>query len=66
MQILLPYTYEGRTARIGDEGRAGKRISVPLTGALSAPQINLQKLLETQLQEQIFGGIDELLKRLKK
>jgi len=66
MQVLLPYTYEGRTARIGDEGRAGKRISVPLTGPLSAPQINLQKLLETQFQEQILGGIDELLKRLKK
>ncbi|HSW02655.1 MAG TPA: hypothetical protein VLI39_21000 [Sedimentisphaerales bacterium] len=66
MKILLPYTYEGRTARIGDEGRSGKRISVPLTGTLNAPQINLQKWLETQLQEQIFGGIDELLKRLKK
>jgi len=66
MKVVLPYTFEGRTARVGDEGRAGKRISVPLTGTLSSPQINLAGFLETQFQDQILGGLDELLKKLKK
>lgn len=62
MRVLLPYTFEGRTVRIGEEGRTGNRISVPLTGTLTSPQINLAGLL----QDQILGGLDELLKKLKK
>ncbi|HON91021.1 MAG TPA: AsmA-like C-terminal region-containing protein [Sedimentisphaerales bacterium] len=62
MRVLLPYTFEGRTVRIGEEGRTGNRISVPLTGTLTSPQINLAGFL----QDQILGGLDELLKKLKK
>jgi len=57
MTVLLPYTFEGRTVRVGDESQKGRRISVPLTGTLSAPQFNVQKLLETQ----VLQGLGELL-----
>jgi hypothetical protein len=66
MTVTLPYTYEGRTVRVGEEGQAGRRISVPLTGTLKAPQIDLQKLLQSQIQEQILGGLEELLKKSRK
>lgn len=66
MTVTLPYTYEGRTARVGEQGQ-GKRISVPLTGTLDAPQIDLQKMLEGQLREQIFErGLEEIFKELKR
>lgn len=61
MTVLLPYTMEGRTVRVGDQGQESKRISVPLTGTLSAPQLNIQKLLETQ----ILQGLEELFKKSK-
>ncbi len=63
MTVLLPYTIEGRTVRIGDDEQKGKRVSVPLTGTLSAPQLNVQKLLETQILQ---WGIEELFKKSKK
>jgi hypothetical protein len=63
MTVLLPYTYEGRTARVGDrEGQRGERIRLPLTGTLDEPQLNLQKLIELQLQEQLRRGIERLFK----
>jgi len=65
MTVTLPYTYEGRTARVGEE--RGKRIAVPLTGTLSSPQLDLQKMLEGQLREQILErGLKELFEELKR
>ncbi|MEN6335206.1 MAG: DUF748 domain-containing protein [Phycisphaerales bacterium] len=64
MTVVLPYTYEGRTVRIGDQG--AKRVSVPLTGTLGAPKIDLQKMFQQQIQEQILGGLGELLKKSQK
>jgi hypothetical protein len=61
MSVLLPYTIDGRTARVGDKEQMDKRVSVPLTGTLSAPQLNIQKLLETQ----VLQGLGELFKKLK-
>ncbi len=61
MTVLLPYTIEGRTVRIGDQEQESKRISVPLTGTLSAPQLDIQKLLETQLLQ----GLGELFKKIR-
>lgn len=61
MTVLLPYTYDGRTARVGDkEGQRGERIRLPLTGTLDEPQLNLQKLLELQLKDQLRRGIEKL------
>lgn len=66
MTVTLPYTYEGRTVRVGEQGQEKNRISVPLTGTLKAPKIDLQKLLQQQIQQQILGGLGELLKKSQK
>ncbi len=66
MTVTLPYTYEGRTVRVGEEGQS-KRIAVPLTGNLKNPQLDLQKLLEGQLRDQVLQrGLEEIFKNLKK
>jgi hypothetical protein len=62
MSVVLPYTIQGRTVRVGQEQQAG-RLVVPLTGTIDKPELNLQKLVESQLQEQILQGIGELLKK---
>jgi len=69
MIVTLPYTLDGRTVRVGEE-EAGKRISIPLTGTIYHPDLDVGKLLELQLKQQleeqimekIFEGIEELLK----
>ena len=65
MTVVLPYTYEGKTARVGEPtAQKDKRIVLPLTGKLTAPKLNLQRLLEEQLKgqfrEQIRRGIEKL------
>lgn len=60
MTVTLPYTLEGRTVRVGEEARAGARIRVPLTGTVDNPQLNLQKLPESLLQEELRRGIERL------
>jgi hypothetical protein len=63
MTVVLPYTIEGRTVRVGEEGRAGPRIALPLTGTIEKPELNLKKLPETLLKEQIFKGLEDILRR---
>jgi hypothetical protein len=62
MTIVLPYTLTGRLVRVGQPQMA-ERIVVPLTGTIEKPQLNLQKLVESQLQEQIMRGLGDLLKK---
>lgn len=62
MTIVLPYTLEGRTVRVGQE-QGVSRITVPLTGTISKPQLNLQNLIQSQLQEQVLKGLEGLLKK---
>jgi len=66
MTVVLPYTIEGRTVRVG-QPEAGQRIVLPLTGTINQPQLNLQDLLkyqiQGQLQEQIQKGLEELFKK---
>jgi hypothetical protein len=62
MTIVLPYTLEGRLVRVG-QVQAADRIAVPLTGTLSKPKLNLQKLVELQLQGQLQRGLEELFKK---
>ncbi|OHB62625.1 MAG: hypothetical protein A2Y76_08570 [Planctomycetes bacterium RBG_13_60_9] len=63
MTIVLPYTIDGRTVRVGQEAQAGQRITLPLTGTISKPELNLQKLVESQLQERILKGLGDILKK---
>jgi hypothetical protein len=66
MTIVLPYTIEGRTVRVG-QPQTGERIAIPLTGTLDKPELNLQKFLQLQLQGQLQGqiqkGLEELFKK---
>lgn len=58
MTVTLPWTLRGRTARVGQEGEAGSRIEVSLTGTINNPKLDLRRLLENQ----IFRGLEELLR----
>ena len=62
MTVVLPYTLTGRLVRVG-QPEMKDRIVVPLTGTVNKPQLNLQKLVESQLQEQILKGLGDILKK---
>ncbi len=65
MTATLPYTTEGRTARVGEETE-GERIELPIKGSVDAPELDLGKLLEDQLkgqlQEQLEKALEDLFK----
>ncbi len=61
MTITLPYTAMGRTARLGRE-TIGKRITLPLKGTIDKPELDVGKLLEGQLKQQLE---DQLRKGLE-
>lgn len=61
MTITLPYTAMGRTVRLGQE-TSGQRIKVPLKGTIDKPQLDVGKLLESQLKQQLE---DQLRKGLE-
>lgn len=58
MTITLPWTLKGRTARVDEEGKAGPRIEVPLTGTIKNPNLDLKRVL----QDQLFRGLEELFR----
>ncbi|MHC4098175.1 MAG: hypothetical protein ACYSU3_19225, partial [Planctomycetota bacterium] len=59
MSVTLPYTMGGRTARVGE--KADDRISLPLTGTIDKPELDLGKLLKDQA---IKKGVELLLDKL--
>ncbi len=65
MTVTLPYTTEGRTARVGGLTR-GARITLPLKGTVDKPQLDTAKLLELQLKQQgeelLRRGLEEIFK----
>jgi hypothetical protein len=65
MTVTLPYTSDGRTARVG-QATAGQRIKISLKGTVDRPELDIQKLLESQLRQQLENqlrrGLDELFK----
>jgi len=65
MTVTLPYTAGGRTIRIGQE-TSSQRIQVPLKGTVDKPELDLGKLLEgqlrQQLEEQLRKGLEDLFK----
>jgi hypothetical protein len=65
MTVTLPYTSEGRTARIGRE-TAGRRITLPLKGTVDKPQLDMGKLLEEQLKGQVEDQLQKGLERIFK
>ncbi len=61
MMVTLPYTTEGRTARVGRETR-GRRIVLPLKGTVDKPQLDTAKLLEDQAIQKGLELLEELFK----
>jgi len=65
MTITLPYTVQGRTVGIGKQ-TSGQRITLPLKGTIDKPELDLGKLLEgqlkQQLEDQLRKGLEELFK----
>lgn len=61
MSVTLPYTTAGKTARVGKEVE-GVRISLPLRGTIDKPKLDLGKLLEGQLKQQLQ---ERLMKELE-
>lgn len=65
MTVTLPYTSEGRTARVGRD-TAGRRITLPLKGTVDKPQLDMGKLLEEQLKGQVEDQLQKGLERIFK
>jgi hypothetical protein len=61
MKVTLPYTTEGRTARVGRE-TLGKRIVLPLKGTVDEPQLDTAKFLEDQAIQKGLELLEELFK----
>jgi hypothetical protein len=61
MTVTFPYTTAGRTARVGKEVE-GARISLPLRGTVDKPELDLGKLFEGQLKQQLQ---ERLMKELE-
>jgi hypothetical protein len=65
MTVTLPYTADGRTVRVGQE-TTNRRIKVPLRGTVGKHELDVGKLLEgkllQQLEEQLPNILDKLLK----
>ena len=65
MTVTLPYTTDGRTARTG-RATSGERITLPLKGTVDKPEVDMGKLLETQLkqqlEDQLLKGLEEIFK----
>lgn len=64
MEVTLPYTFEGKTVRIGDEH--AERMTLSLRGSVDDPQLDLGKLLERQikkrLEQEIQKGLEGFFK----
>jgi len=60
MTVTLPYTMSGRTARVGE--KTGDRISLPLTGTIDNPELDVGKLLEEQAIKKGLEILEDLLK----
>ena len=62
MSVTLPYTTEGRTIRIGSQ--SARRITLPITGTVDNPKLDVGKLLENQLkqelEEQLRKGLEDI------
>jgi hypothetical protein len=64
MTVTLPVTVQGRVPRPGE---SGSRVNVPLLGTLRRPQLDIEKFLQgqiqQQLQDQVLKGLGGILKK---
>ena len=60
MTVSLPFTLTGRTVRIG-QSHEEQILPIPLTGTLRRPRLDLDRLLQDELQDQLIRGLNRLL-----
>jgi len=65
MTVILPFTLKGTTARV-DKETVGSRISLPLKGTIDKPELDLGRLLEEQLKQELQKQLEKGLKDLFK
>lgn len=65
MTVVLPYTSRGKTITVDDE-YSGQRLAISLRGTLDKPELDVGKLLEDQLRQQIEEKLREKLGELFK
>ena len=65
MMVILPFTLKGTTARV-DKETVGSRISLPLKGTIDKPELDLGRLLEEQLKQELQKQLEKGLKDLFK
>ena len=61
MEVTFPWTFQGRTARVGDD--SAMRITAPIEGTLDNPTVDMNKIIENVGQKLIE---EELKKALEK
>lgn len=65
MTVTLPYTSDGRTVRVGGQSN-DRRIKVSLKGTVDKPELDVGKLLESQLRQELENQLRKGLEGLFK
>ena len=60
MEVVLPWSLLGRTANISKD--LPDRITFRIGGNLNKPKIDISKVLEKVIEEQIIKGLEKLFK----
>ncbi len=60
MTVTLPYTLKGKTAKVGEEV-TGERVTLSLKGTIDRPELDLGRLFEEQLKQQLQNQLKEKL-----
>lgn len=63
MTVTLPYTFAGRTVRVGRDSST-RRITIPLKGTVDNPQLDTSKFIENQLKDQIEDQLKKVFEKL--
>lgn len=61
MDVILPYTTEGKLVNL-EQASSTSRITVPIAGTVSSPSIKLEKIIESQIKDQLENVLRDKLK----
>ena len=61
LEVTLPYTVKGTTARV-DKQTEAKRITLPITGTIDKPVLDVKKFLEINAQNIILEQLEGIFK----
>ena len=60
MRVVLPYTKDGRTAKVGENRQ--NRVAVDLKGTINKPEIEIESVMQQLLEFGIRRGLEEIFK----